>query len=200
VRCQYTYRESTGSNTYWISPHQDVKIISSKASKALKKALEYRSRLKGAGQAAQHSCCTQSSCSTSINAELGLIMRTSGTDDEDECLGAGLFATRAIRTGEQIYASYSKDITKDWESTFGCKCYCCWCAKTCNVQDSPDGAQTCPSLVATPVSIYPIPEYQSSPVRQVVGTRSSGLDMMEVDGFPLVPRKTTGHVASEAAS
>ncbi len=112
MRCQYTYRESTGSNTYWISPHQDVKIISSKASKALKKALEYRSRLKGAGQAAQHSCCTQSSCSTSINAELGLIMRTSGTDDEDECLGAGLFATRAIRTGEQIYASYSKDITK----------------------------------------------------------------------------------------
>ena len=59
IRCQYTYRESTGSDTYWISPHQDVKIISSKASKALKKPLEYRSRLKGAGQSAQHSCCTQ---------------------------------------------------------------------------------------------------------------------------------------------
>jgi hypothetical protein len=40
-RCQYTYRESTGSDTYWISPHQDVKIISSKASKALKKDLEF---------------------------------------------------------------------------------------------------------------------------------------------------------------
>jgi hypothetical protein len=100
-----SYQESTGSDTYWISPHQDVKIISNKASKALKKALEFRSILKGAGQAAQHSCCTQLSCSTSINSELVLIMRTSGNDDEDECLGAGLFATRTIRTGEQIYVS-----------------------------------------------------------------------------------------------
>jgi hypothetical protein len=58
VRCQYAYQESTGSDTYWISPHQDFKIISNKASKALKKALEFRSILKGAGQVAQHSCCT----------------------------------------------------------------------------------------------------------------------------------------------
>jgi hypothetical protein len=58
VRCQYMYRESTGTDTYWISRHQNVKIISSKASKALKKSLESRSSLKGAGQVAQHSCCT----------------------------------------------------------------------------------------------------------------------------------------------
>ena len=56
-KCQYTYRESTGSNTYWIRPQQDIDIISNKASKALKRALAVRSRLLGSGQAAQHSCC-----------------------------------------------------------------------------------------------------------------------------------------------
>ena len=131
-KCQYTYRESTGSKTYWISPQQDIDIISNKASKALKRALAVRSRLLGSGQAAQHSCCKQPSCRTSINAELGLIMRSSSNDDEDECLGAGLFATRAIRTGEQILVSYSDNITRDWESTFGCRCYCCHCSGTCS--------------------------------------------------------------------
>ena len=113
VKYQYTYRESAGSDTCWISPHQDINIISSKASKALKKALEFRSILKGGGQTAQHSYYTQPTCNTSINTELVLIMRTSGNDDEDECLGSGLFATRTIRTGEQIYVSYSEDISKD---------------------------------------------------------------------------------------
>ena len=198
VRCQYTYRESTGTDTYWISPHQDVKIISSKASKALRKALESRSSLKGAGQAAQHSCCTQMSCNTSINAELGLVMRTSGNDDEDECLGAGLFATRAIRTGEQIYVSYSKDITKEWESTFGCRCYCCRCARTCSVRNTSDRAQAGPTL-ATPISSVPTPEHQRPPDRKAVETRGSDLDGMEADGLPMDPQEITEHAVSGKA-
>jgi hypothetical protein len=188
VRCQYTYRESTGSDTYWTSPDQDVKIISSKASKALKNALEFRSILKGAGQSAQHSCCTQPSCSTSINSELGLIMRTSGNDDEDECLEAGLFATRAIRTGEQIYVTYSEDITKDWESTFDCRCYCCRCAGTCSVQDTSDQAQAYATPMAIPITSDPIPGYQDL---TTVETRGPGLDGMEVDGLSLVPQQDT---------
>jgi hypothetical protein len=178
VRCQYTYRQSTGSDTYWISPHQDVKIISSKASKSLKKDQEFRSILKGAGQSAQHSCCTQPSCSTSINTELGLIMRTSGNDDEDECLGTGLFATRAIRTGEQIYVSYSEDTAKDWKSTFGCRCYCCRCTGTCSVQDTLDQAQACPTPMVVPISSDRSPGYQNL---TSVKTRGPGLDGMEVD-------------------
>ncbi len=189
-RCQYTYRKSTGSDTYWISPHQDVKIISSKASKALKKALEFRSILKGADQAAQHSCCTQPSYSTSINAELGLIMRTSGNDDEDECLGTGLFTTRAIRTGEQIYVSYSEDVAKDWESTFVCRCYCCRCARTCIVQDTSDQAQACPTPMTIPISSDPMSGYQDLTVMEM---RGPGLDGMEVDGLPLSPQEKTGY-------
>ena len=188
VRCQYTYQESTGSDTYWISPHQDVKIISNKASKALKKALEFRSILQGAGQAAQHSCCTQLSCSTSINAELGLIMRTSGNDDEDECLGAGLFATRTIRTGEQIYVSYSEDIAKDWEPTFGCRCYCCRCTGTCSVQDTSDQAQACSTPMVIPISSDPTPGYQDL---TTVEKRGTGLNGRKVDGLPLAPQEIT---------
>ena len=195
-KCQYTYRESTGSDTYWISPHQDVNIISRRASKALKRALELRSRLKGTGQAAQHSCCTQPSCSTSINAELGLIMRTSGNDDDDECLGAGLFATRAIRTGEQIYVSYSEDIAKDWESTFGCRCYCCRCSGTCSEQKTTDRAQVYPTLMTSPISSDSMPERQSPPDLQAVVTSASDLEGMEVDGLPLAPKKSTGLIAS----
>ena len=196
VKCQYTYRESTGSDTYWISPHQDDKIISNKASKALKKALEFRSSLKGAGQAAQHSCCTQPTCSTSINAELGLIMRSSGNDDEDECLGAGLFATRAIRTGGQIYVSYSDDISKEWESTFGCRCYCCRCSGTCSEQTMSDQAQVHPTPLASSTSSDPMTEHQSLPDLKAVETIWSGLDVMEVDGLSLAPKEITGYNSS----
>jgi hypothetical protein len=122
-------------------------------------------------------------------------MRTSGDDDEDECLGAGLFATRAIRTGEQIYVSYSENIAKDWESTFGCRCYCCWCAGTCNIPDTSDRAQACPTLMATSISNDPRPEHQLPPDRKAVEMKGSGLDGMEVDGLPLAPKGTTGHTA-----
>jgi hypothetical protein len=53
-KCQYTYRESTGPDTYWISPRQDVNVISSKVSKALKRTLGLCSRIQGSGQTAQH--------------------------------------------------------------------------------------------------------------------------------------------------
>ena len=61
MKCQYTYRETTGSDTCWICPQPDINIISANVSKDLKKALTFRSKLKGAGHAAQHSCCKQRS-------------------------------------------------------------------------------------------------------------------------------------------
>jgi hypothetical protein len=173
-------------------PQQDVKSIAGKASKVLKKTLEFRCSLKGSGQVTQHSCCTQPSCGTLINEELGLIMRTSGNDDEDGCLGVGAFATRTIRTGEQIYVSYSGNIDKDWESTFDCRCYCCY-AGTCNIPDTSDRAQTCPTLMTTSSSNDPRPEYHLPLDRKVVAMKGSGLDGMEVDGLPLTPKEITGY-------
>jgi hypothetical protein len=123
-------------------------------------------------------------------------MRTSGNDDEDECLGAGLFATRTIRTGEQIYVSYSEDIAKDWEPTFGCRCYCCRCTGTCSVQDTSDQAQACPTPIVIPISSDPMPGYQNL---TSVETRGPGLDRMEVDGLPLVPHEKTGYTVSGTA-
>jgi hypothetical protein len=42
TKCQYTYRETTGSDTYWVCPQPDINIISAKASKDLKKALAFQ--------------------------------------------------------------------------------------------------------------------------------------------------------------
>ena len=128
-------------------------------------------------------------------------MRTSANDDEDECLGAGVFATRTIRAGEQIYVSYSEDIAKDWESTFGCRFYCCRCSRTCSVHNTSDRAQAGPTLLATPIRSDPTPEYQLPPDLKAVETRESGLDGMVVDGLPMTPQETTGHsVSGEAFS
>ena len=70
-------------------------------------------------------------------------MKASGNGDEDECLGVGLFSTRAIQKGEQIYASYSGDdkISKVWETAFGRRCYCVQCSGTCCKKTSPEWVQ-----------------------------------------------------------
>ena len=52
-------------------------------------------------------------------------MEASGNDDEDECLGVGLFSTKAIQKGGHIYVFHSGDdkISQTLETSFGCKCY-----------------------------------------------------------------------------
>ncbi len=103
----------------------------------LRTALKKRSPLFGLGHIAQHSCCKNTTCSTSVNARLGLILEDSNDDDDDTCLGAGLTATRIIQPGEQIYISYSGDnsIEDEWENIFKSKCYCCTCRGECMIQD-----------------------------------------------------------------
>ena len=183
MKCQYTYRETTGSDTYWICPQPDINIISANTSKDLKKALAFRSKLKGTGHAAQHSCFKQAACKTSTNADLGQIMQTSGNEDEDECLGVGLFSTRVIKKGEQIYTSYSGDdkISKVWETVFDCQCYCCQCSGTCCTQTSLEGVQEVDSTTpAVPTQRNSMMETDKPPPDQMdTETNISGPDQAE---------------------
>ena len=135
-KCQYTFRASTGSpdEIYWVLPTPDIETISGHGiSGSLRGALQQRSPLIGSGHIAQHSCCTNTTCSTSTNARLGLILEASNNDNDDICLGAGLTATRAIQPGEQVYVSYAGDgnIADAWEDIFKTKCYCCACRGEC---------------------------------------------------------------------
>jgi hypothetical protein len=100
---------------------------------SLRGALQQRSPLIGSGHIAQHSCCTNTTCSTSTNARLGLILEVSNNDNDDICLGAGLTSTRAIQPGDQVYVSYAGDgnITDAWEDIFKSKYYCCACRGEC---------------------------------------------------------------------
>ncbi len=90
---------------------------------SLKRALREHSLLIGSAHIVQHSCCSNKTCSTSINARLGLILEVSNDDNDDICLGAGLTATRTIQPGEQIYVSYASDssIEDTWEDIFKSK-------------------------------------------------------------------------------
>ena len=106
-------------------------------------------------------------------------MQTSGNEDEDECLGVGLFSTRAIQKGEKIYTSYSGDdkISKVWETAFDCQCYCCQCSATCCKQTSPEWVQGEDST--TPASLvkgHPMIETDQPPPDQMdTDTDSPGL-------------------------
>jgi hypothetical protein len=119
---------------YWVIPQPDISTISGYKSTSgqgisasLKRALKKHSPLVGLGHIAQHSYCTNTTCSTSVNARLDLILEASNDDNDDICLGSGLTATRIIQPGEQIYISYSGDnsIEDEWEDIFKSKCYCC---------------------------------------------------------------------------
>jgi hypothetical protein len=144
-KCQYTFRSGLSQDeVYWVIPQPDISTISGYKSTSgqgisapLKRALKKHSPLVGLGHIAQHSCCTNTTCSTSVNARLGLIIEASNDDNDDICLGTGLTATRTIQPGEQIYISYSGDnsIEDEWENIFKSKCYCCTCRGECMIQD-----------------------------------------------------------------
>ena len=90
-KCQYTFRSGLSQDeVYWVIPQPDISTISGYKSTSgqgisaqLKKALKKRSPLFGLGHIAQHSCCTNTTCSTSVNARLGLILEASNDDNDD---------------------------------------------------------------------------------------------------------------------
>ncbi len=110
-KCQYTFRSwFSQDEVYWVIPQPDILTISGHGiSTSLKKTLQKHSPLIGSGHIAQHSCCSIKTCSTSMNARLGLILEASNDDNDDICLGAGLTATRTIQTGEQFCVSHAGD-------------------------------------------------------------------------------------------
>jgi len=133
-KCQYTVKAPMGTPTdhFWIIPQPDKDVLLAKNPPAkLIQALSKPSILHGYGHMAQHSCCKSADCQTSINASLSLIFQASGNDEEDQCMGVGIVATRPISQGEQIFISYSGDakIKDTWGEIF--PCYCCQCRKSC---------------------------------------------------------------------
>jgi hypothetical protein len=93
---------------------------------------------------AQHSCCKRADCQTSINAGLSLIFQASGNDEDDQCMGVGIVATRPISQGEQVFISYSGDtkIEDTWGKIF--RCYCCQCQRSCVVRSGRSLKRTVP--------------------------------------------------------
>ena len=129
-KCQYTVKAPMGTPTdhFWIIPKPDKDILLTRGPPAkLVQALSNPSILQGHGHMAQHSCCKRADCQTSINAGLSLIFEASGNDEDDQCMGVGIVATRPISQGEQIFISYSGDtqIEDTWGEIF--RCYCCQC-------------------------------------------------------------------------
>ena len=138
-KCQYTVKAPMGTPTdhFWIIPQPDKAVLLTKNPPAkLIQALSNPSILQGYGHMAQHSCCKRADCQTSINAGLSLIFQASGNDEEDQCRGVGIVATRPISQGEQIFISYSGDarIKDTWGEIF--RCYCCQCRKSCVAQSA----------------------------------------------------------------
>ena len=93
---------------------------------------------------AQHSCCKRADCQTSINAGLSLIFQASGNDEDDQCMGVGIVATRPISQGEQVFISYSGDtkIEDTWGKIF--RSYCCQCQRSCVVRNGRSLKRTVP--------------------------------------------------------
>ena len=112
-KCQYSIQARGGfqdGDFYWIIPQQDRDILlAEKPHRTVVNALANHSALGGAGHLAQHSCCSQVGCRSSVNAKIALVFQSPGNDEEDVCLGAGLVATRHIQRGEQIFIKYSGD-------------------------------------------------------------------------------------------
>jgi hypothetical protein len=133
-KCQYTVKTPMGTptNHFWIIPQPDKAVLLTRDPPAeLIQALSNPSTLQGHGHMAQHSCCKRADCQTSINTGLSLIFQASGNDEEDQCMGVDIVATRPINQGEQIFISYSGDekIKDTWGEIF--RCYYCQCQKSC---------------------------------------------------------------------
>ena len=133
-KCQYTVRAPMGTPTdhFWIIPQPDKDVLLTRGPPAeLTQALSNPSILQGQGHMAQYSCCKRADCRTAVNTCLTLIFQASGNDEEDQCVGVGIVATRPIGQGEQIFISYSGDNTiKDtWGEIF--QWYCCQCQRAC---------------------------------------------------------------------
>ena len=130
---------------FWIIPQPDKAVLLALNPPAkLRQALLNPTILQGNGHMAQHSCCTRADCQTSINAGLSLIYQASGNDEEDQCRGVGIVATRPINQGEQVFISYSGDekIEDTCGGIFGC--YCCQCQKSCVVRNAKTPKRTEP--------------------------------------------------------
>jgi hypothetical protein len=124
-KCQYTVQAPMGTPTdhFWIIPQSDKAVLLTRDPPAeLRRALSNPSILQGHGHMAQHSCCKRADCQTSINTGLSLIFQASGNDEDDQCMGVGIVATRPISQGEQIFISYAGDakIEDTWGEIFRC--------------------------------------------------------------------------------
>ncbi len=175
-----------------ILPPPDIETISGQnIPTSLKRALRKHSLLIGSGHITQHSCCSNKTCSTSINARFGLILEVSNDDNDDICLGAGLTATRTIQPGEQIHVSYAGDssIEDVWEDIFKNKSYCCACRGECmssEQQLTSRGTHEPVKGTRKPVSKMTA----LTETRETEDTRD-----MELEGTPLQQQSPEGHIS-----
>jgi hypothetical protein len=171
--------------------HLQTKIPGQNISTLLKRALQEHSPLIGSGHIAQHSCCSNNTCSTSINARFGLILETSNDDNDDTCLGTGLTATRTIQPGEQIYVSYTGDssIEDAWEDIFKSKCYCCACRGKC----MNSGQQLASRVTHEPVEGTRKLVTKATAMTGIIATEDNR--DIEIEGTPLQEQRPQGHTS-----